>query len=99
MSLAKRLKARILAEGPMTAADYMAACLHDPVGGYYAARPAEHAVLGEAGDFVTAPLVSQMFGELVGLWAAEVWTRLGSPNPFRLVEIGPGDGTLAEDML
>ena len=95
MSLAQRLKARILEDGPITVADYMTACLHDPVDGYYATRPR----LGEAGDFVTAPLVTQMFGELIGLWAVEVWSRMGAPAPFRLVEVGPGDGTLMQDAL
>lgn len=95
MSLRDRLKALIAAEGPITVADYMIACLHDPRFGYYATRPR----LGAEGDFITAPLISQMFGELIGLWAVEVWTRLGRPAPFRLVEIGPGDGTLMSDAL
>jgi len=95
MSLKARLAAQIAANGPMTIAQYMQACLHDPKDGYYATRPA----LGEAGDFITAPLVSQMFGEIVGLWAVETWRGLGSPSPFRLVEAGPGDGTLMSDML
>jgi SAM-dependent MidA family methyltransferase len=55
--------------------------------------------MGVEGDFITAPLVSQMFGELIGLWAVEVWTRMGSPAHFRLIEMGPGDGTLMGDML
>ncbi|HEX5775143.1 MAG TPA: SAM-dependent methyltransferase, partial [Caulobacteraceae bacterium] len=95
MSLLERLRAEIAETGPLTVAQYMHSCLHDPQGGYYATRPA----LGEAGDFITAPLVSQMFGELIGLWAAETWTRLGSPPTVRLVEVGPGDGTLMSDML
>jgi SAM-dependent MidA family methyltransferase len=95
MTLQRRLEALIAANGPMTVADYMAACLHDPQFGYYAARPR----LGAEGDFITAPLVSQMFGELIGLWAAETWMRMGSPSPFRLVEMGPGDGTLMSDIL
>jgi SAM-dependent MidA family methyltransferase len=95
MSLERRLKARILEDGPITVAEYMAACLHDREEGYYAVRPQ----LGEAGDFVTAPLVSQMFGELIGLWALEVWGRMGEPAPFRLIELGPGDGTLMQDLL
>ena len=70
-------------------------CLHDPEHGYYATRPQ----LGEAGDFITAPLVSQMFGELLGLWAAEVWTRLGRPERVRLVELGPGHGVMMVDVL
>jgi len=73
----------------------MHACLHDPQHGYYATRPA----LGAGGDFITAPLVSQMFGELIGLWAVETWCGLGCPSPFALIEIGPGDGTLAFDMV
>jgi SAM-dependent MidA family methyltransferase len=95
MSLERRLKARILEDGPITVAEYMAACLHDREEGYYAVRPQ----LGEDGDFVTAPLVSQMFGELIGLWALEVWRRMGEPAPFRLIELGPGDGTLMQDLL
>jgi SAM-dependent MidA family methyltransferase len=94
-SLRERLGARVAREGPITIADYMHACLHDPSDGYYAMRPA----LGEAGDFITAPHVSQMFGELIGLWAAEVWVRLGRPPRARLIEFGPGDGTLIGDAL
>ena len=95
MSLRERLIAEIAQTGPISVADYMHRCLHDPSGGYYATRPA----LGADGDFLTAPLVSQMFGEMLGLWAVETWMRLGSPASFRLVEIGPGDGTLMTDML
>ena len=95
MSLRERLTAQIRASGPMSLAQYMTACLHDPDYGYYATRPA----LGEGGDFITAPLVSQMFGELIGLWAVETWNRMGRPAPFRLVEMGPGDGTLMSDLL
>lgn len=99
MSEAKTLKARLAREialtGPMTVADYVTRCLHDPKGGYYASRPD----LGARGDFITAPLVSQMFGELIGLWAVETWNRLGAPERFRLVEVGPGDGTLMSDAL
>lgn len=95
MSLYDRLKAEIAATGPMSVAAFMERCLHDPLGGYYATRPA----LGPDGDFITAPLVSQMFGELIGLWAVETWSRMGRPPAFDLVEIGPGDGTLMSDML
>ncbi len=95
MSLEDRLKAQIEAQGPLTVAQYMTACLHDPHGGYYATRPA----LGEGGDFITAPLVSQMFGELLGLWAAETWSRMGRPARVILAEAGPGDGTLMSDAL
>lgn len=95
MSLEARLKAQIAEAGPLTVAEYMTACLHDPVDGYYAVRPR----LGAEGDFITAPLVSQMFGEFLGLWAVAVWRGLGAPERFRLVEVGPGDGTLMDDAL
>lgn len=94
MSLRERLIAQIAASGPMPVADYMTVCLHDPRDGYYATRPA----LGEGGDFLTSPMVSQMFGELIGLWMVSVWRSMGRPAPFRLVEIGAGDGTLMEDL-
>lgn len=70
-------------------------CLHDPRDGYYAVRPAIRA----DGDFVTAPQVSQVFGELIGLWMVETWRQMGRPDPVFLVELGPGDGTLMEDLL
>jgi NADH dehydrogenase [ubiquinone] 1 alpha subcomplex assembly factor 7 len=95
MSLHDKLAAQIAQTGPLTIAQYMTACLHDPEFGYYATRPA----LGEGGDFVTAPLVSQMFGELIGVWAASAWRLMGEPERFALVEMGPGDGTLMDDLL
>ncbi|MBC6982233.1 class I SAM-dependent methyltransferase [Caulobacter sp. 17J80-11] len=95
MSLEDRLKAEIAQTGPMPVSAFMARCLFDPEGGYYATRPR----LGPEGDFITAPLVSQMFGEMLGLWAAETWTRLGQPPRVLLVEMGPGDGTLMSDVL
>jgi SAM-dependent MidA family methyltransferase len=95
MSLRERLQTLIAQAGPLSVAQYMTACLYDPDYGYYATRPA----LGPAGDFITAPLVSQMFGELIGVWAAAAWEMMGRPAPFRLVEMGPGDGTLMSDVL
>lgn len=95
MSLKDRLAREIALTGPMTVADYVVRCLHDPQDGYYATRPA----IGATGDFITAPMVSQMFGELIGLWAIELWRRLGAPERVRLVEVGPGDGTLMADAL
>ena len=95
MSLKARLARQIAASGPITVAEFMGVCLHDPEHGYYATRPA----LGADGDFITAPLVSQMFGEVLGLWAVECWTRLGAPKHFSLIEMGPGDGTLMSDAL
>jgi SAM-dependent MidA family methyltransferase len=93
--LEHRIKALIRLTGPMSLTDYMALALGDPEHGYYMAREP----FGAAGDFVTAPEVSQMFGELIGLWAVDSWTRMGRPTPFRLVELGPGRGTLMADAL
>jgi SAM-dependent MidA family methyltransferase len=73
----------------------MALCLGHPVHGYYAARDP----FGAGGDFTTAPEISQMFGELIGLWAADVWRMMGARRPVRLVELGPGRGTLMSDLL
>ncbi len=89
------MAAEIAAEGPITVAQYMARCLLDPHDGYYAIRPA----LGEGGDFITAPLISQMFGELIGVWCVAAWQAMGAPAKVRLVEIGPGCGTLMSDLL
>ncbi|SIO09341.1 class I SAM-dependent methyltransferase [Vannielia litorea] len=93
--LVARLKARIAAEGPMRMDAYMAACLTDPDHGYYVTRDP----LGAGGDFITAPEISQMFGELIGLWLAQVWTDQGAPGRFVLAELGPGRGTLMADAL
>ncbi len=93
--LATKLKARIARDGPIGVADYMEACLGDREHGYYRRRPA----IGAAGDFVTAPEISQVFGELIGLWCAVVWQQMGSPPRLNLVELGPGRGTLMRDAL
>ncbi|CAN5280024.1 class I SAM-dependent methyltransferase [soil metagenome] len=93
--LAVKLVAQIRATGPITVADFMAACLADPEHGYYMRREP----FGRAGDFVTAPEVSQIFGELIGIWAVAVWEMMGGPGDFALVELGPGRGTLMADML
>jgi SAM-dependent MidA family methyltransferase len=95
MSLEQRLKALIQQQGPLTVAQYMTECLHDPEHGYYSTRPR----LGADGDFITAPLVSQMFGELIGLWCAETWMRMRRPERVILAEVGPGDGGLISDAL
>lgn len=95
MSLKARLAAQIARTGPLTAAQYMTACLHDPDFGYYATRPA----LGEHGDFITAPMVSQMFGELIGLWLVLAWRAMGAPDRIIVAEMGPGDGTMMSDIL
>lgn len=88
--LAAELRARIAAHGPLRLDHWMAACNAH----YYAARDP----LGATGDFTTAPEVSQMFGEIIGAWVADLWTRAGRPR-FRLVELGPGRGTLIADAL
>jgi NADH dehydrogenase [ubiquinone] 1 alpha subcomplex assembly factor 7 len=94
-ALADLLARRIRLGGPMNVADYMRETLGHPTHGYYATRDP----LGTDGDFVTAPEVSQMFGELIGLWCLFGWLSSGSPDPFRLVELGPGRGTMMEDAL
>ncbi|MEM7718341.1 MAG: SAM-dependent methyltransferase [Pseudomonadota bacterium] len=93
--LEAHLKQCIAATGPMTLADYMAECLGNPEHGYYTTRDP----LGAAGDFTTAPEISQMFGELLGLCLAQAWIDRGAPAPFILAELGPGRGTLMADML
>jgi NADH dehydrogenase [ubiquinone] 1 alpha subcomplex assembly factor 7 len=93
--LAEILKRRIERNGPITVADYMAEALGHAVHGYYRGKDR----LGADGDFITAPEVSQMFGEMIGLWAAIVWKLMGSPDPFVLGELGPGRGTLMADFL
>ena len=93
--LARLLAARIAATGPVTLADYMAECLGHPKYGYYMTRDP----LGQRGDFTTAPEISQMFGELLGLALAQAWLDQGGPVPFVLAELGPGRGTLMADVL
>ncbi len=90
-SLADQLRGLIALEGPITVERYMDLCLRH----YYATRDP----LGQAGDFTTSPEISQMFGELIGLWMLEVWHAMGRPSPCRLVELGPGRGTLMADLL
>jgi SAM-dependent MidA family methyltransferase len=93
--LARAIAAEIAATGPMRLDRFMALCLGHPEHGYYMAREP----FGRAGDFTTAPEISQMFGELLGLWAAQVWHDMGRPPALRLVELGPGRGTLMADAL
>ena len=93
--LRDHLIARISEGGPITLADYMATCLMHPVHGYYATRDP----FGAGGDFITAPEISQMFGELIGLCLAQCWLDQGAPDTFALTEAGPGRGTLMADIL
>jgi NADH dehydrogenase [ubiquinone] 1 alpha subcomplex assembly factor 7 len=93
--LGERLDRRIRAEGPLTLAEFMAIALHDPEAGYYARRQP----IGRAGDYVTAPEISQAFGELIGLWCADLWEKMGRPDPVLLAELGPGRGVMTADLL
>ncbi len=95
MSLTDHLIQRITADGPLSLADYMGLCLLHPQFGYYTTRDP----FGTGGDFTTAPEISQMFGELVGLSLAQSWLDQGAPAPFTLAELGPGRGTLMADLL
>ncbi|MGB6228822.1 MAG: SAM-dependent methyltransferase, partial [Litorimonas sp.] len=93
--LTRRIRARIRESGPVSVAEYMTLCLLDPVDGYYPTRDP----LGSEGDFITAPEISQMFGECLGLWVVQSWHDLGKPERFNLVEMGPGRGVMMADML
>jgi NADH dehydrogenase [ubiquinone] 1 alpha subcomplex assembly factor 7 len=93
--ISRKIARRISAEGPLSIAAFMAMALHDPEDGYYA----WHSPIGAQGDYVTAPEISQVFGELIGLWCAVMWQRLGEPDPIILAELGPGRGVLIEDLL
>ena len=109
------LRQRILAHGPVSVADFMQEVLTAPIGGYYteaaasegrdddpespAAEGGEVGVFGSRGDFVTAPEISQLFGELLGLWCVALWQSAGSPRRVELVELGPGRGKMMSDIL
>lgn len=94
-TLGALLRRQIALSGPLSLADYMAQCLGHPRFGYYITRDP----LGQRGDFTTAPEISQMFGELLGLWAAQCWLHMGAPKTLLFVELGPGRGTLSADAL
>ena len=95
LTLSEQIDAQIRAAGPMSLSTYMALALSHPRHGYYTvARP-----IGAQGDFITAPEVSQMFGELVGFFFVNLWQQMGQPPSFTLLELGPGRGTLMQDAL
>lgn len=93
--IAAQLKARIAREGPLPVSVFMIEALFDPLAGFYAAKDP----IGAGADFITAPEISQMFGELIGVWAAECWTAMDAPDPVQLIELGPGRGAMMADML
>lgn len=93
--LALKLVQEIMATGPIGVSNYMQRCLSDPEFGYYTTRSG----IGRDGDFTTAPEISQVFGELIGLWCAVVWQQMGAPQRVNLVELGPGRGALISDAL
>jgi SAM-dependent MidA family methyltransferase len=100
--LEEEIRRHITMHGPLPLADYMTLCLTHPELGYYTTgNPVGGRASSQrqAGDFITAPEVSQMFGEMLGVWCMEMWQALGSPAEFNLVEIGPGRGTLMADLL
>jgi NADH dehydrogenase [ubiquinone] 1 alpha subcomplex assembly factor 7 len=93
--LGREIAAMIAEDGPMSVERFMTLAAMHPEHGYYRT----HVPIGAQGDFITAPEIHQMFGELIGLWAAEVWRAMGEPTVVRLVELGPGRGTLMADFL
>ena len=95
VSLGDWLRRSIAEAGPMPVDHFMEACLLHPEFGYYRTQTA----IGAAGDFITAPEISQVFGELIGVWAAACWQAMGAPERWRLIELGPGRGTLMADLL
>jgi SAM-dependent MidA family methyltransferase len=95
LSLAARLHARIAKSGPLSVEAFMQACLSDAASGAYTSRQP----IGGAGDFITAPEISQIFGELIGLWAVAVWQSMGEPRGLTVAELGPGRGALMADAL
>ena len=94
-NLSQFLAAKIMSQGPISVAEYMSQSLGHPDFGYYTTKNP----FGVTGDFTTAPEISQIFGELIGLWCANTWISLGKPNPFIIAELGPGRGTLMADAL
>lgn len=93
--LGQRIINTINAQGPISIAEFMAHCLYDPQGGVYASR----IPIGAKGDYVTSPEVSQTFGEMAGLWIVQTWHNQGRPKNPILVELGPGMGTMARDVM
>jgi SAM-dependent MidA family methyltransferase len=95
LPLELEIRKRIKLAGPMPVRQFMTLCLTHPDHGYYTTRDP----LGAGGDFITSPEISQVFGELIGLWAASAWHMMGEPENVRLIELGPGRGTMLIDAL
>lgn len=93
--LSEIIRKHILQHGPITVADYWELCLAHPQHGYYMKQDP----FGQEGDFITAPEISQMFGEMIGIWVADLWLKMGSPAMFVLTECGAGRGTMMQDLL
>lgn len=98
-SLRTMIQAHLQQEGAIRLDHYMDLCLTHPQGGYYATRDPFQSAAPKGGDFITAPEISQIFGELIGAWFINLWQRLGAPPRFHMIECGPGRGTLMSDFL
>jgi hypothetical protein len=89
------LRSMIEVKGPLTVAEFMTRALSHPDHGYYMKKD----VFGSQGDFTTAPEISQMFGELIAVWCVATWQQMGAPSHVKVVEMGPGRGSLMSDFL
>jgi NADH dehydrogenase [ubiquinone] 1 alpha subcomplex assembly factor 7 len=95
MSLDSRIREQIDTTGPVSVLEFTTQALYDPLDGYYGKK----VPIGRSGDYITAPEMTQVFGEVIALWLIDLWQQAGSPSPFHLVEIGPGRGTMMADIL
>ncbi len=96
LDLSIQIKNQIEKNGPISISNFMKHALQTAESGYYTGNKP---VFGRNGDFITAPEISQLFGEIIGIWCVNTWKLNGSPKKFNLVELGPGKGTLMKDLL